>query len=268
MKQYAFLSGIPRSGSQVLCSVLNQHPLLYASTTSPLADLLLSFNEVWPDISQAMVDRDPKQQPNMVRGLINGAYEHIDKSFIIDKNRLWPRFINTLNESLEKKPKIIFTVRSIPEVLTSYILLIRKNNDKITFIDRDLMEMKLPINDKNRCKLIWEKYINGPYTGVRIGLNSTECEKLVLDYSQIVNDTQNTFDRVCDFLEIDHCTINTTNLKSMEENDYYHGGMDGLHKVRPVMQKVSPPPEEVIGHELTHLYTNMNLEFWKKYTNH
>lgn len=267
MKQFAFLSGIPRSGSQVLCSVLNQHPLLYASTTSPLADLLLNFNEVWPAISQAIVDRDINQQSNMIRGLINSTYEHIDTPYIIDKNRIWPRLVLPVKNALKQKPKIIFTVRNIPEVISSYILLIRKNSHKVTFIDEDLNKLNLPVNDKNRCKIIWEKYLNHPYTSLRIGLNSNDCEKLILDYYDIVNNTQYTFDRVCDFLEIERHSIQTTELKSMDENDAYHGGMDGLHHVRPVMQKTSPPPEEIIGHELTHLYTNMNLEFWKKYTN-
>jgi hypothetical protein len=50
----------------------------------------------------------------------------------------------------------------------------------------------------------------------------------------------------------------------MDENDQYHGGMEGLHHVRSVLKKTSPAPEEVIGRELTKLYTDMKLEFWRK----
>lgn len=267
MKQFAFLSGIPRSGSQVLCSALNQHPSLYASTTSPLADLILNFNEVWPIISQAVVDKNINQQTNMIRGLVNGAYEHVIEDYIIDKNRIWPKLILPMKDAFGQKPKIIFTVRNIPEVISSYILLIRKNNDRITFVDRDLIDLNLPINDKNRCKIIWEKYLKQPYMALRLGLNSNDCDKIIVDYNDIVNNTQNTLNVVCDFLHIDRYDVQTNNLKSMDENDEYHGGMIGLHHVRPIMQKVSPDPEEVIGHELTNLYSSMNLEFWKKSTN-
>jgi len=40
MKTLFFLSGLPRSGSTLLGSLLNQHPEIYATPTSPLADLL------------------------------------------------------------------------------------------------------------------------------------------------------------------------------------------------------------------------------------
>jgi len=53
-------------------------------------------------------------------------------------------------------------------------------------------------------------------------------------------------------------------MQPMPENDDYHGGMNGLHDVRSVMKRVSSPPEEVIGKELTKLYTDMKLDFWNK----
>jgi len=40
MKTLFFLSGLPRSGSTLLGSILSQHPELQATPTSPLADLL------------------------------------------------------------------------------------------------------------------------------------------------------------------------------------------------------------------------------------
>lgn len=267
MKQFIFLSGVPRSGSQVLSSLMNQHPSITASTTSPLADLLINVGEVWPVISQAMIDRDINQYSNMVRGLMHGAYEHIDKPIIVDKNRLWPRLIKEIKPALGHKPKIIFTVRSIPEILSSYILLIRKSPNKVSFVDQELINASMIVNDKNRCKMLWERFVQHPYTSVKIGLNSNDCEKLVLDYSEIVNDSQKTFDRICDFISVDRFIVDLDNLQQMEENDKYHGGLDGLHEVRKVMQRTSPNPEEVIGHELTKFYTDVNAEFWKKYIN-
>ena len=55
MKQFVMLSGLPRSGSSVLCSMLNQHPDIYASTTSPVIDLIEILNQNWQAISAALV---------------------------------------------------------------------------------------------------------------------------------------------------------------------------------------------------------------------
>jgi hypothetical protein len=155
-------------------------------------------------------------------------------------------------------------VRDITDVISSYILLIRRNKDKITFIDQDLIDNRLLITDKNRCRLILEKYVNHPYTSLRMGYNSTEADMLFLEYNDIVGDSQNTLNKICDFIGVEHITANLSNLQSMDENDNYHGGINGLHEVRPVMQKTSPPAEQVIGLELYNHYKSMKLEFWRK----
>ena len=263
-KNFVMLSGIPRSGSSVLSSMLNQHPDIHATTTSPVADLLSIVNEQWPVISQAIVDRDPKQQSNIINGVINGAYQHIDHPVIVDKNRLWPRYSDFMKDALNHRPKIICTVRSIPDVLASYILLIEKNNYKTTYVDEELINQGLPVNNKNRCRLLWEKYVIHPYTSLRMGYNSGTADLLFVEYDDIVGNGQATLDKICDFIGIEHYQLVSDNLQAMDENDNYHGGLDGLHNVRPALQKTSPPPDRVIGNELTKYYQSMRLEFWRK----
>ena len=262
-KQFIMLSGIPRSGSSVLQSMLNQHPLIHATTTSPVVDMIEILNSNWENISNALIDRNPQQYPNMIGGMIDGAYAHINEPIIIDKNRLWPRHGTLMSSVLDSKPKIICTVRDITEVLASYIILINKNQHKITFVDQDLIDLKLPLNNKNRCRLLWEKYINGPYNSVRIGMNSPQVDMLFVDYNDIVNNSQGTMDKICNFIGTFPITVDLFNLQPMNENDGFHGGMDGLHDVRKIMSKTSPDAEKIIGRELVNLYTNMKLEFWK-----
>jgi len=263
-KQFFMLSGLPRSGSQVLCSMLNQHPQMFASTTSPLADLITLVGENWPVISQAIVDPDPNQYANILAGIMQGTYKHLDKPVVIDKNRLWPRFIPLIKQALGTRPKIVCTVRNIPDIMASYVLLIEKNKSKITFIDQDLIESGQIVNNKNRCKLLMEKYIGHPYTSLRMGYNNTDADLLFVEYADIVGNGQATVDRICDFLSLDRYTLDSENLQAMDENDAYHGGMEGLHHVRSVLSKASPPPESVIGHDLVKLYTDMRLDFWRK----
>lgn len=265
MKQFVMLSGIPRSGSQVLSSMLNQHPSIHATTTSPVADMLGILHDQWIEISQAVYSPYPGQLNNMLNGTLLGAYKHVDKPIIIDKNRLWPRYSKLLNGILDYRPKIICTVRDIPEVLSSYILLIEKNKHKITYIDQDIIDLNLPVNNKNRCKVLWEKYITHPYNSLRIGVNSNEVDLLFVDYRDIVSNGQYVIDRICKFIGIPSFLLLDTELQRMDEHDKFHGGLEGLHDVRPVLEKVSPPPEQVIGNELTNFYKSMNLEFWKKY---
>lgn len=263
-KQFIMLSGLPRSGSSVLTSMLNQHPSIHASTTSPLIDMIEILHAQWPAISSALINPHPNQYQNMIKGLCYGAYEHINNQIIIDKNRIWPRYGKLMHNALGYKPKIICTVRNIPEILASYILLINKNSDKITFIDQDLIDNNLPINNKNRCKILWEKYLHLPYISVRVGLNSPDIDLCIIDYDQIVNNGQEVMDKICNFIGIDSTIIDINNLQQMNENDNFHGGITGLHDVRPVLKRTSPSAEQIIGNDIVKLYTDMKLDIWNK----
>lgn len=264
MKDVWFLSGLPRSGSTVLASMLNQHPLIHATTTSPVADLVSMTIDNWPTISQAIKNPNPNQYGNIVNGIIKGAHTHVEKPIVLDKNRLWPRLAPFIQKTMGIKPKIVCTVRSIPDIIASYILLIERNHDQITFIDRDLIDLKLPINNKNRARILQERYIGHPYQSLSIGAKSGAADMLFLEYTDIVEQPQQTISKVCKFLNIETYNIDSGNLSPMDENDEFHGGIKGLHDVRPQLMKVSPPPQKVIGTELTEYYYNMKMEFWRK----
>lgn len=262
-KTIIMMSGIPRSGSSVLCSLLNQHPRIYASTTSPLIEFINDITPMWDMISARMYKPHPDQYVNMVNGLIYGTYNHVSKDIIVDKNRLWPRHAPLIKKALGHNLKIICTVRPIPEIIASYVTLINKNKG-ITFIDSDLIELNLPINTKNRCRIIWEKYIHTPYTSLRKAYNSKDIDICTVSYDDIVNNSQQVMDTICEFIGVESIAVNLDSLQPMKENDKFHGGIEGLHDVRPVMKRISSKPEDIIGKDMVKLYTDMKLEFWNK----
>lgn len=264
MKQFAMLSGLPRSGSTVLASMLNQHPKIYASTTSPVADMVDATLNLWPNISRALVQPDSHQFGNIVNGVIQGAYSHIEKEIVIDKNRLWPRFSPSLTQITGVRPKIICTVRDIPDILASYIILINNQTSNTNFVDTHVIQSGLPVTIKNRCKILWENYINHPYTSLQIGFNNQAADLLFCEYNDIINKPQETIDRICNFLDVESYSINVNNLQKMKEHDDFHGGLTGLHDIRPVLSKTSPAPEKIISNELVKMYSDMKLDFWRR----
>lgn len=266
MKNIVFLSGLPRTGSTVLASMLNQHPDIIATTTSPVADFVSLAINNWHQISGAVKNPHPNQFGNILTNIIQGSHRHETKSIVVDKNRLWPRFASVLYRETKVKPKIICTVRNIPDILASYILLIQRNVNT-TFIDRALIDNGMLVNNKTRCQILLEKFINHPYTSLKLGYNSGSAEMLFINYDDIVSNGQDTVDKVCNFIGCPTFTLDKNNLQSMDENDEFHGGIAGLHEVRPVLSKLSPPPEKVLGVELANTYRNMKLEFWNKKSN-
>ena len=80
MKKLKFLAGIPRSGSTLLTSLLNQRPDTYASNTSNLADMLRTFEHLWetnPPLS-ATAQTDGLKKEEGVEVLKQYRYGKID----------------------------------------------------------------------------------------------------------------------------------------------------------------------------------------------
>jgi sulfotransferase len=248
----------------VLSSLLSQHADVYTTTTSPLLDLINSTKARWPAITGHLVDQDPAQLNNIIKGIFQSSYQHVNQGVIIDKHREWPRHIKFLTDLRGHPPKIICTVRDIPEILSSFILLIERNKHKITYIDQELIDANKPVNNQNRCRLLWEKYINVPWTSLKLGWEYDPTSMLFLDYGDIVENPVTTVGRIFDFLEIPNTiNLNHQQLVPKPENDQAYGLM-GLHDIRPELKRASPPADQVIGTELTEYYRSLSLDFWNK----
>jgi sulfotransferase len=263
MKQFCFLSGVPRSGSTLFATLMAQNPNIHTTPTSPLLDLLLATKQTWKQVSTYQKNIHPKQYSNIERGIIAGCYRHIDKPIILEKHRSWVKYGEYIQKTFNITPKIICTTRRISEVLASFILIIDKSNT-ITYIDRELMNTNKPINNTTRCRLLWENYISVPWKSLKIGYESHKEWMYLIDYEDLINTPGETLQKVYDFLELDYYDHYFDNLINPQpENDDAYG-IDGLHNVRKTLNKISPPPEEVLGEDLCKYYDNLQLEFWKK----
>ena len=120
-----FLAGLPRSGSTVLAAILNQNTGVHVSTTSLLVYALDSLANIWSE-SNLLGENDPERKKlvKTMRGTIDAFYD-VPESVVIDKARTWPLkvILGAMHQVLEKKPKIIATVRNIPECAASFVRL-------------------------------------------------------------------------------------------------------------------------------------------------
>lgn len=260
MKTLYFLSGLPRSGSTLLGSILNQHPDVYVSPTSPLGDILSdiekSFNKT--DV-QFTFDRK-KISDNVYHAVLSSFYKHIDSPIILDKHRSWPENIHTVQQFILNKPKIVATYRPIPEILTSYISLINRTKHENNYIDLDLKNDNLPITNSNRADCLWREYVSPCYKSLVSSIANYPDLIHLVDYNQFVEHPQQEMDKICNFLEISSFDYNFLNIenKCSEEKDL-EWGLIGLHDIRPKIKKISQNPVDVIGEDNVKLYSKFNI---------
>ena len=260
-KTFYYLSGIPRSGSTVLATIISQNPEIYTTPTSPMLDLIQLNMENWTIVSTAQKLHHPDQLKNILQGIYSSTYKHVEQTIILDKHRSWPRSIPLIMSITEQRPKIICTVRDISEVLASFISILERNGN--SYIDKELQAANRPVNNAARCRQLCEKYIHVPWTSLKIGFETyRDCLHFV-DYKEITETPEKAIDEIYKFLEVKPFKHKFADLNNPQpENDDSYG-IKGLHDVRPVLKRVSPPPEKVIGPELVKHYRSLKLEFWK-----
>lgn len=260
MKQLYFLSGMQRSGSTLLTCLLNQNPQILATKTSPLLDILSSCEKTLKEVyGQYTFDYEEKNK-NLTLGILNSFHSNEDFPIIVDKHRGWIGAIDLIQEV--HNPKIICTNRSVPEVITSFIKLIEKNNSLNNSIDKSLRSSGLPISITNRAEYIFHNFVNNPRQGIISALEKNKNYIHIVEYDDIVNNPKETISKIYDFLNIENFEHNFNYIENTckEEKDLAWG-IENLHEIRNKLQKTSTPPEEVLGKELTEYYHQFDIKY-------
>ena len=269
-KQYAFLSGLPRSGSTLLASILNQNPAMHSGANSPMCGMMWHLEQ--SIVATEQFNAYPKMHvvPPMVYGILESFYADRNESLVIDKSREWsmPQNFELLKRVLPYEPKIIITVRSIIEILASFINLVHNNASNVSFIDKEI-EARQEFHfyrqpDETRCDSLMRP--KGPIDNALYGVmfaSQPENAKYFhfVEYDDIVANTPETIKGIYEFLGLEPFEHNYENIENKfhERDETY--GLYGMHDVRRRLSRSTVNIGEVLTPYVLNKYSNM--EFWR-----
>lgn len=257
MKKIHYISGLPRSGSTLLVSILNQNPKFFAEITTPLMELVTKTCETNFNDPAYRIINPSFRLKNTLNSMMLGFYEHIDKNICFNTHRCWPAITNYLNE-INPQFKIICMVRSFSDVL---------NSMENIFSSRGLTH---PHNTYpgNAINNVWERtnylvehaFVGTSYRALREAYFSKYKNHLLLiEYDDIVFNTSETIKKVYDFIEEPHFNHNFDHVTySYKEYDDALS-LRNLHKVNSSIKKINTPM--VLPPELYKQYESWN--FWR-----
>lgn len=260
MKTLYFLGGLPRSGSTLLGSLLNQHSNVYVSPTSPLGDVITDIERSFNRIDTQFTFPREEISYNVYKAVLGNFYNHIPKSIILDKHRFWGKNLDTVKKFLPTEPKIVATYRPIPEVITSYISLIERSGYRENFIDRHLRRDNIPNTNENRAECIWRYYVSPSYESMIYGITKYPEWIHIVEYNEIISNPQEELDKIYKFLGVRPEPNNFNQIENTcgEQKDEAWG-LKGLHDIRPNLSRISRNPVEVIGEKNVRIYSKFNL---------
>jgi len=257
MKSYYFISGLPRSGSTLLSSILRQNPEFYADIASPVEALTgTAIDIVTGAESNLTITED--QRKNLMYGIFEGYYKHIEKPVIFDSSRDWTKKTNFL-KALFPYTKILCPVRDIVSILNSFEVISSKN----PFHTNTLTEYK--DNVFSRCGDLMDKnggIVAGPWILLQEGYALNPEMIYFIEYENLCKDPEKTMRGVYEFLEKPYYSHDYENLEYSNENFDKACNLKDLHTVKRKVEY--NPPRNVLPLEIVQKYKEMNMEFWRK----
>ena len=184
----------------------------------------------------------------ILRNIAEAKYAYTDKPIVIDKSRGWcqAQTMQVAAEVFGVKPKIIATVRDVPDCAASFVRVV-KPDDKEDFL-----------RNHHFIRHLRESYVS-LNSGYQLG---PECI-LFVEYENLVADPQTELNRIHDFLGLSEHSYDLSNIdgSKLAEKDEEVWMAPGLHTVQPVLKKLHNESSEDV---LEHMYDQfIQPRFWR-----
>lgn len=116
LKDLVFMTGLPRSGSGIICDTLNGHHQIATFGRSPLCSIVNSIRKTWID-EPLLYEVYPRFYTALQAFMygFNGCFEDGEASVVIDHNQEWLTNVDSISH-LFPSFKMIVVVRNIEDI--------------------------------------------------------------------------------------------------------------------------------------------------------
>jgi len=263
-KKYHFISGLPRSGSTLLSTILNQNPRFTAGISDPLHDFIKSkINAV--NVNVGMSDVVPEERLyDLMRSDFDAFYKN-DNEVCFNTSRSWTAETPLLKK-LYPEFKMIVTMRSIPWILDSFEQLHRKNPTSIkplydhvdwpSVYERTHMLMGNIPNHAGRVK--------GPLDCLKQAVFSDETDQILfVEYDALAQHPKEVIEMIYNFLEEEKFEHDFSDTEASYDSYNESAKIEGLHNVRKEVKHIERP--SILPPDLFAMYEQE--DFWRHESN-
>lgn len=237
-QQFVYLAGMPRAGSTLLSSILNQNPEIFASSSSPLCNMLHESEFLWRKQVSLGANRNDEAVIRVMKSMIPSFYSDKKQKIIIDKSFHWglPNHLKLLSRFSPTPPKFIIMNRDLEQVIESNIRLFIANPKNGIVND----SMVSPFNKETIKKFLLSE--GGPISDCIVSLKNIltryPSSSYVVDYSTLCKKPWVVIDGIYELLGItrfNHWYKGITNTNTDNDDAW---GIPDMHKIRPNIEHI------------------------------
>jgi sulfotransferase len=257
MKNYFFVSGLPRSGSTLLSTILSQNPDFYADISSPLSMIVENTVRVFSECENSP-HIDEERRINVIQSLFEGYYSQHNQSTVFDTSRSWTRHTSLINK-IFPNTKVLCCVRNIDEIINSFEKLWSNNS----LYYKQINDFTYSQNIFERSDEIYNRSIIPHYTSLKEGVAKNPEMIHFVEYESLCKFPERTMKNIYEFIGIDYYDHDFNELDYENSKFDLKSGVPNLHKIKPIVYYEDCKYH--IPEEIKQKYQQMKMEFWKPY---
>lgn len=231
-KQYYFISGLPRSGSTLLSSILQQNPRFHTS----ISDNLLSHFRSQIECGNAtpVSEFNEDRLKRILLGTVNSYYEDIDKEVIFNTNRLWTNLLPDLN-ALFPYTKVLCCVRDINRIIDSFERMHQKNPFKISTVYSKDVDMN--VYTRSASLMADGGVVKLPYDSLKSAFTGQFASTMMLiEYDILAKNPAGTMKAIYNFIGQPYFQHDFNNVETSYDEYDTNIKLKGLHTTQKVVQ--------------------------------
>lgn len=234
MNKINLIAGLPRSGSTLLCAILQQNKSFHATQTSLLPHWFKKNTEVFSEGIYSRYNRvnlSPRIL-NGYEGFIKGFYKK--EKIVFDKDRNWIK-IFPLFKKIFPKAKLIFIYRNVEDVLASIIKQEFKreeyHNPPINnFLSKDGL-INYWLQDDN--------IILSPLFYLKNCKDRGFLKDIIfIEYEELIEKPQKTMEKIHSFLQLPKTTYQFNNISFTNQENNDIDNLKFLHTVKKKLKRI------------------------------
>jgi len=217
--EIVLLAGLPRTGSTLLLNILMQNPEFYAESNSGLCQIMWdakvscernAFEQLTAN------KRLDKTRDSILKSLPKIYYSDVENKKIIDKCRPWVKSANIeiARKYISEDIKSIVMIRPMDEVVKSILRLQAKD-----------------YNQENIFNDYYELLINS-YESTVDCLQKDGKNTLIIEYKDIVKETENTIKRIYKFIGSKYYAHSYSGIEPLIAEDVSVYNSKDIHNIR------------------------------------
>lgn len=244
MKKFHLISGLPRSGTTLLSTILKQNPKFEASISGPLARFTRAIIQESSSQGGYRYECPPEKRKKLINGLFENYYDDPTKDVAFNTNRGWGLLLPTIKD-LYPYSKMIVCVRDIGWILDSFETLQRKN----PYVFTSMFSPEENINVYTRCETLMNpaRTLGFAYNAVKQAITGEHKNSImILEYDKLAKNPEFMMKAVYNFINEPYFNHDYDNVEASYDEFDEDIQLPGLHKTRKKIefiqrQTIIPP---------------------------